>query len=446
MALQRTLRSLVLASLLGSVLPGLTTGCADEGDETGVVGASDDTGTDLEAELLALSPLPPMPADPTNAVADDPDAAWLGRWLYFDARLSSTGEYSCATCHDPTMGFGDGLRFSEAAGITDRHAPSILNTAWNTWFFWDGRADTHWAQALGPLENDKEQATSRLALVHLVTEDDSLRQGYEAVFGGLPDFSDPERFPADAKPLPNKPTDERQVAWAAMSAEDQHEVNVVFSNLGKAIAAYERQLVQENAPFDTYVEGRRTGDAQKLAAISEEAVAGLELYLGEGNCHFCHSGPSFSNHEFHNIGLATDPGQRLDDLGRYEGIPKLLDDPFNGVGEYSDDPGSSEVKLGYLALGDEQLGQFKVPSLRNVALSPPYMKAGQFATLEEVVHFYNELPEDPMFGHREDLMVELDWGDEEVAQMVAFLESLTGEPLPAELLGPPDSPVPPSAR
>lgn len=421
--------------------------CANGGGpETGQPGGEDSAAGLDEDEILALSPLPPPPADPTNAVADDPDAAWLGRWLYFDTRLSASGEHSCATCHDPELGFGDGLAFSEAAGRTDRHAPTVLNTVYNSWYFWDGRADTHWAQALGPMENDKEQGTSRLAVVHLVSEDAELRQAYEAVFGELPDVSDPERFPADAKPLPNSPGDERHQAWEAMSAEDQHAVNLVYSNLGKAIAAYERLLVMEDSPFDRYVEGLRTGDAALQGAISEDAVAGLQLYLGEGNCHFCHSGPAFTNREFHNIGMATDPGQRLDDLGRYEGIPKLLEDPFNGVGEYSDDPGSSEVKLGYLALGDEQLGQFKVPSLRNVALHPPYMKAGQLATLTEVVEFYSELPEEPMFGHREDLMVELDWSDEEIAQMVAFLESLTGEPLDEELTGPPDSPVPPSAR
>lgn len=428
-------------------LLGLLVACNGEGPgETGLPGGDDTADGVDEAQILALSPLPPPPADPTNAVADDPDAAWLGRWLYFDTRLSASGEHSCATCHDPAQGFGDGLSFSEAAGRTDRHAPTVLNTVYNSWFFWDGRADTHWAQALGPIENDKEQGTSRLAVVHLVTGDDELREAYEAVFGELPDVSDPDRFPADAKPLPNSPGDERNQAWEAMTEADQHTVNVVYSNLGKAIAAYERLLVMEDSPFDRYVEGLRTGDAELQGAISAEAVAGLELYLGEGNCHFCHSGPIFTNREFHNIGMATDPGQRLDDLGRYEGIPKLLEDPFNGAGAYSDDPGSSEVKLGYLTLGDEQLGQFKVPSLRNVALSPPYMKAGQLETLEDVVRFYSELPEEPMFGHREDLMVELDWSEDEIAQVVAFLESLTGEPLDEELTGPPDSPVPPSAR
>ena len=421
-------------------------GCSSGGEDTGPDGA--DTGpTDaLTQRVLALSPLPAPPSDPTNAAADDPDAAWFGRWLYFDTRLSGSGEFSCATCHDPAQGFGDGLAFSEAAGTTDRHAPTVLNTVYNTWFFWDGRADSHWMQALGPIENAKEQDTDRLAVVHLVAEDAELSAAYSAVFGPMPDVSDGDRFPAHAKPADVGGDSELDGAWQSMSAEDQDTVNRVFSNLGKAIAAYERQLVRADAPFDRYVEGLATGDEDLLAALDEDARTGLELFLGEGNCFFCHSGSTFSNNEFHNIGLETAEGQRLDDLGRYEGIPKLLDSAFNGLGAYSDDPGSAELELNYLVQSEEQLGQFKVPTLRNIAETGPYMKAGQFETLTEVVQFYNRLDQEPMFGHREDLMVELDWDDEQVAAMVAFLHSLTGAPLDDELMGPPASPVPDGAR
>ncbi len=432
----------------GALLLVLLAGCAsgEKGEEV-ETGLDDDTAVeDLSSRILALSPLPAPPEDPTNAVADDPDAAWFGRWLYFDTRLSGSGEHSCATCHDPALGFGDGLDYSVAAGTTGRHAPTVLNSVYNDWFFWDGRADSHWMQALGPIEDDAEQAFTRLEVVHLVVEDADLTAAYEATFGPLPDLSDQDRFPPVGRPVPNSPTDERQVAWDSMTEEDQETVNVVFVNLGKAIAAYERLLVRGDAPFDTYVEGLRSGDADKLGAISEEAVAGLDLYLTDGNCHFCHSGPTFTNNEFHNIGMATHTGQRPDDLGRYEGIQVVLESEFNSKGPYSDDPDFGALKLDYLAIGDEQLGQFKVPTLRNVATHPPYMVAGQLATLTEVVEFYNQLPEEPMFGHREDLMVELGWGEAEVASMVAFLESLTGEPLPAELTTAPDSPVPPSAR
>lgn len=433
----------VLLLLLACTGPGADSAAGTPGDSGG-----DDTGglDRIRSRLMGMSPLGAIPADPTNAVADDPDAAWLGRWLYFDTRLSGSGEHACATCHDPALGFGDGLSFSVAAGTTSRHAPTVLDTAWNEWFFWDGRADSHWSQALKPLEADNEQDTTRLAVVHLIHDDAELRAGYEAVFGPLPDLSDLERFPASGRPVSGRPTDPDDIAWSGMTADDQDTVNRVYSNVGKAIAAYERLLVRTDAPFDTYVEGLIEDDADKQAAISEDAAAGARLFAGEGNCFFCHVGSNLSNGEFHNIGLAWVPGLDPDDLGRYDGITDLLADPFNGIGAYSDAPEQAEDKLLYLTQGPEQIGQFKVPTLRNVALHPPYMHGGQKADLTEVVTFYSELPEEPSWGHREDLMVELDWSDEQIAQVVAFLESLTGETFDETLNGPPDSPIPPGAR
>lgn len=419
---------------------------SDGGSSDG--GSSDGGGLDTGADaLLALavqhSPLPALPDEPTNARADDPDAAWLGRWLFFDTRLSASGTHSCATCHDPDLGFGDGQAFSQAAGTTTRHSPTIWNTAWNDWMFWDGRADSHWAQALKPIEDPAEQATSRLAVVHLVAQDAELRLAYEGIFGPLPDLSDSARFPAQGKPT-GDPDDPLDQAWRAMAADDQHTVNVVFSNLGKAIAAYERQLIRGDAPFDRWVQGLQDGDPEKLAAISEQAVAGFELYRGQGNCHLCHAGPTFTNNSFHNVGLAWVPGIRKDDLGRYDGIATLLEDPFNGLGAYSDDPDAALYKLGYLTQGADQLGQFKVPSLRNVALSPPYMHGGQLPTLTDVVRFYSELDQQPTWGHREDLLVPLEWDEAQIASVVAFLESLTGAEPDPMWMGPPASPVPES--
>lgn len=416
----------------------------DPGGGGGGGDAGQDSGVDPWVALaLQHSPLPAVPAEPTNAWADDPDAAWFGRWLFYDPRLSGSGAHSCATCHDPALGFGDGLALSQAAGTTTRHAPTLWNTAFNDWMFWDGRADSHWAQALKPIEDPAEQATSRLAVAHLVADDPLLRAAYERIFGALPDLSDRARFPAQGKPT-GDPDDPLDQAWAGMTEEDRHAVDLVFSHLGKAIAAYERQLVRGDAPFDRWVEGLQDGDPDKLGAISQEAVAGFELFRGEGNCHLCHAGPTMTNHAFHNVGLAWVPGTRQDDLGRYEGITAVLEDPFNGQGAFSDDPGAALYKLGYLVQGPEQLGQFKVPSLRNVALSAPYMHGGQLPTLTDVVRFYSELDQEPAWGFREELMVPLHWDEAQIASVVAFLESLTGAAPDPSLLGPPASPVPES--
>jgi cytochrome c peroxidase len=227
-----------------------------------------------------------------------------------------------------------------------------------------------------------------------------------------------------------------------MTTEDQEIVNEVFVLVGKAIAAYERKLIRGDAPFDAWVAEAEAGDPES-DLISKEAKAGLSLFLGEGNCILCHSGPLFSNKAFHNIGLADRNWLTPFDNGRFNGISSLLDNPFNGSGRFSDDAEAGSLKIDHLVQGIEQLGAYKTPSLRNLPDTAPYMHGGHFATLTEVVESYSELEEMPSVGHREQFMETLNWDDNEIASMVAFLESLQGAPLDATLNGSPDSPIPP---
>ncbi len=415
-------------------------------------GGAPDTGDTHEAEqeltqaelsqATGLSPLPALPADPTNAWADVPGAAHLGQFLFFDTRLSGTGEFSCATCHDPEHGFSDEKQLSEATGTTGRHAPTALNSAFQDFLFWDGRADSLWCQALGPLEDAGEQATTRLAVAQLGTEDADLSMAYAQVFGAAPDLSDTARFPAEGKPVAGEPDHPHAVAWASMTTDDQEIVNEIFVHVGKAIAAYERKLIRGDAPFDAWVAEAGAGNPESNL-VSKEAKAGLSLFLGEGNCILCHSGPLFSNKAFHNIGLADRDWLTPFDNGRFNGISSLLDNPFNGRGRFSDDTEAGSLKIDHLVQGIEQLGAYKTPSLRNLPDTAPYMHGGHFETLTEVVESYSGLQELPSVGHREQFMETLDWDDNEIASMVAFLESLQGAPLDAALNGPPDSPIPP---
>lgn len=429
-----------------SIAPVLLLACAG-GADTAAPDTADAEGFFASDELdviATLSPLGAPAADPTNAVADDPDAAQLGQWLFYATALSADGTVSCATCHDPAQGLSDGLALSSGIGETARHAMPLWNTAHNRWFFWDGRCDTQWCQALKPLEHPDEMGTSRLAIAHLLDQDAELTQAYEQLFGPLPELSDSARFPAEGRPVTDDPTDPLDVAWAGMDPADQESINVVFANVGKAIAAYERLLLTGDAPFDAYaaVLAESGEDAARASGhLSASAERGLKVFAGAGNCHFCHSGPNFTNNEFHNIGLADQDWLSPEDTGRYDGIAALLAEPFRGDGAYSDDPSAAAVKLGHLVQGPEQLGQFKVPSLRNVAQSPPYMHGGQRETLTDVVVFYNELPEEPTWGHREELMVPLELDDDGVADLVAFLESLTGPGPDASLLVAPPSPL-----
>ncbi|MEM7309368.1 MAG: cytochrome c peroxidase [Planctomycetota bacterium] len=393
--------------------------------------------------LLHMAALPAPPVDPTNAVSADARAAHLGRFLFFDERLSGTGEISCATCHDPTRSWTDGRTMASGTAPMTRHTPSLWNVAYNRWFFWDGRADSLWAQALAPLEDPAEHAGSRLQYAHLIHDDRDLREAYERIFGPLPKLGDAHRFPAEGRPVPGDVDHPHHRAWMAMTADDRNAIDRVFSNLGKALAAFERRLVSRDSAFDRYVAALRRGDPAPPADFPPAAVRGLALFLGKGECRSCHHGPNFTDKEFHNTLLPTRAGGIAGEGGRLDAAPLVRADPFNGVGAYSDDPsGEAEAKLRFLAVHGDDHGKFKTPSLRNVALTAPYMHQGQFETLEEVLHFYSTLDEAPRYSrHPDPLMQPRNLSEEEIADLVTFLGTLTDDRLPAELTEPPPSPL-----
>ncbi len=367
------------------------------------------------ARILQHSPLPPPPPDPTNHFADDENAALLGQALFFDPRASKNGQVSCATCHDPKKAFSDGLPLAHGMGDGLRNAPSLYNVAWQRWLFWDGRADSTWAQALQPMENATELGTDRATLVGLVTRDATLRARYERVFG-----------PADAS-----------------------DVDRSFANLGKSLAAYERKLVSNDSPFDRFARALRTSDAAGIAAYPDDAKRGLALFEGRGDCRLCHSGPLFSDGEFHDIGVPSTGEHTRSDPGRHGGLERLGHDPFRASSPYSDAPDGDHARdLERLARTPETFGQIRTPSLRNVALTAPYMDEGQMATLDDVLHFYSTRAGAVTNGHHvETILRPLDLTAEEIADLKAFLATLTDVSLPEVLRGPPPlEPVPPSGE
>jgi cytochrome c peroxidase len=384
--------------------------------------------------ILQHSPLPPPPADPTNRVADSPDAARLGRFLFFDTRLSRNGAIACATCHDPKQGFADGKPMAQGLGTVKRHAPSLWNVAQQRWLFWDGRADSLWSQAPQPIENDVEMGGDRLAIAKLVAGDDALRAGYERVFGTPPDLSDTARFPAHAKPEGDAAS-----AWDAMGPADQDAVSRVFANVGKSLEAFERKLVSDRSRFDFFAKALREHDVEAQKQYPESALRGLVLFEGRANCRLCHAGPLFSDGEFHNIGVPTLDKSPPRDPGRREGIQKLARDPFNAAGPFSDDPrGPRAQEMTQLSSNAETWGQFRTPSLRNVARTAPYMQQGQFATLDDVLHYYSTLEGSVPAGHHGEQVIQpLHLTDVEIADLRAFLETLTDEVPLSALRSPP---------
>jgi cytochrome c peroxidase len=418
---------------------------------------------------LRMSPVPPAPVDPTNRVDADPRAAELGRLLFYSTALSKDGDVSCASCHLPEKSFVDGRRLALGVLPLERHTMSLWNLAHQRWFFWDGRADSLWSQSLVPIEDPLEHAFTRAGVAHAVRGDGALRQGYEELFGPLPPLEDSARFPAVARPVPandraHQLADEHaraaneggehhthlfgsgfrhphQRAWDAMAAEDQAAITGVFVNVGKALAAFQRQIESRDAPFDRFVEGLREQDVDKLASLDPAAIRGFELFIGEARCISCHGGPLFTDLEFHDTGVPGVPGAPVDDPGRSRGLEALGASEFGVRSDWSDDPeGPAGVKVDFLpgASHGHGPGEFKTPSLRSVATTAPYMHNGVFQTLEEVVAFYVTREGARRTGTTEKILMPLDLTAEDQADLVAFLRSLTGSPPDLARLGAPD--------
>jgi len=196
-----------------------------------------------EVDLLTslwLGSLPPLPPDPSNAVADDLRAAALGHRLFFDARLSANNQISCATCHAPALIFTDGR--SQALGTRPhrRNTMPLIGPAYSTWLLWDGHKDSLWAQAIDPIESPDEQGSTRLHALHLIGRNETYRTAYEEIFGPLPDLSDFNRFPDSGGPVDYPPY---RANWERMDPADQAAATRVLANIGKAIAAYERLIL-----------------------------------------------------------------------------------------------------------------------------------------------------------------------------------------------------------
>jgi cytochrome c peroxidase len=377
---------------------------------------------------LRIGSLPPLPPDPSNAYADDPRAAAFGQALFFDTRFSSNGEVACATCHIPEKLFNDGLPVGQGVGTMTRRTMPIAGTAYSPWLFWDGRKDSQWSQALGPMESPVEHGGTRTQYAHLI--DEQYRAQYEAVFGELPDFSDRTRFPDVAGPVDDPVA---RAAWDAMASTDREAVTQVYVNIGKAIAAYERLIVPGPSRFDQYVEALLNEDKEAMqSALTKDEVAGLRLFVGRAECTNCHNGPLFTNNDFHNTGVPAADGLPADD-GRASGVTKVLNDEFKCLSQWSDAGENDCAELRFVTSTGEQLeGAFKPPTLRNVAESAPYMHAGQYATLQEVLRHYNHPPLAPL-GHSE--LEPLGLTASELAQLEAFLRALSGAlNVPPELL------------
>jgi cytochrome c peroxidase len=235
-------------------------------------------------QSLSLAELPALSIDPSNRLANDSRALDLGYRLFFDTRLSSNSQVSCSSCHRPELMFTDGLPLAIGIDIGPRHTPSLVGTAYSPWFYWDGRKDSQWAQALAPLEARHEHESDRVSIIRLLAEDALLKNSYESAFGSLPVL---ESLPDSASPLG---TDAQQQAWQDIESNQQAAISGAFANVGKALAAYQRLILPGRTRFDRYAAelaaDKEMGETETLNSIE---IAGLKLFIGQGQCIICHN-------------------------------------------------------------------------------------------------------------------------------------------------------------
>lgn len=345
------------------------------------------------ARILQHGPWPaPLQRDPSNRVSGQPEAIALGKTLFFDQRLSGNGKSSCASCHLPELHFTDGKVRGLGFVELDRNTPGLLNVRLNRWFGWDGAADSLWAQSLRPIVDKREMAASTTHVGALLRGDAQLADGYRKAFGVPPSDDD----------------------------------DAVTANSGKALAAFQETLATGRTPFDDFRDALERGDSGSAMRYPAAAQRGLKIFVGKGNCSVCHFGPNFTNGEFGDIGIPFFVAPGRVDPGRYDGIKKLQESRANLLGPYSDDPArSSAAGTRHVSLEHRNWGEFRVPSLRNVANTAPYMHNGHLATLRDVVRYYSDLNEDRLHADGERILKPLKLSDTEAEDLAAFLESLT---------------------
>lgn len=350
--------------------------------------------TDAEVRrILSHGPWPTTwTPDPSNRVSGNPAAIALGRELFFEPRLSGDGSVRCASCHIEARAWQDARATATAFAPLERNTPSVHNVRFNRWFGWDGANDSLWAQSIRPLLDAREMRSDAARVARLLREDAALRARYEAAFGAAPPDDD----------------------------------EAVLVDAAKALAAFQETLVTGRTPFDEFRDALARGDRDAAARYPLDAQRGLRIFIGKGNCSVCHFGPNFTNGEFADVGVPFFVGRGAVDSGRHGGIRALKASRYNLLSRWNDDPTRrTAAKTRHVVAQHRNFGEFRVPSLRNVALTAPYMHNGRLATLHDVVRHYSEIDLDRLHSDGERILQPLHLDAREIDDLVAFLESLS---------------------
>jgi cytochrome c peroxidase len=335
---------------------------------------------------------PPSSRDPTNRVSGNPDAIDLGRRLFFYPRFSPNGYIACVACHQPDRSFTDTLPRARGLAPVERNAVALQNLRLHRWYGWGGNSDSLWMASLRPILDAREIGATAETVAFIVQTGDGVACRYKAAFGEEPSAHDADR---------------------------------VLVNVAKALAAYEETLVTGRTPFDDYRDALTRGESPP-ASYPADAQRGLKIFFGRGNCHACHKGPNFTDDAFRGTAVGTFVGQDIPDTGRLDGLRNVRASRYNLAGEYNDDP----AKAGANAVRDAKLephehARWRTPSLRNVAVSAPYLHNGTAASLHDVVRRYAKAVGRGPYIDDERRIRRVDLTPLDVDDLVAFLETLT---------------------
>ena len=345
------------------------------------------------ATIVSHGPWPPPPVrDDSNRASGQEAAIRFGEMLFFDHELGGDSRMSCSSCHDPGRAFTDGRKTGFGRARLNRNTTSLLNLGGNRWFGWGGENDSLWAQSIRPILALDEMASTPFLVRKIVLGNERYREQYREAFATDPANEDNE---------------------------------VVLVNVGKALAAYQETLVSQRSAFDDFRDAMVSGDETAMARYPRSAQRGLKLFVGEAGCSVCHLGPRFTNGEFDDVGIPLSvPGGV--DPGRYGGIQKLRSNPYNRLGPFNDgDVQTNAVATRAVRLAERKRTEFRVPGLRDLVETAPYMHDGSLATLREVVLHYSEFDETRMHPASERILRPLHLTDEQVDDLVSFLRSLS---------------------
>lgn len=348
------------------------------------------------SEISSIAAQGPWPVavsnDPGNELSGKTWAEELGKVLFFDASLSANESISCASCHQPELGFSDNRPVAIGLKQGVRNTQGLLDVGHQRWFGWGGGADSLWAASIRPFLNEHEMGQSVASLATM------LRQ----------------------KPYLTSILND-QLNRSELNDEE------IIAFAGKSIGAYLLTLNSTKTAFDRFRDALVTNDVNTQKDYPISAQRGLKIFIGEANCRVCHFGPNFSNGEFHDTGRPFFTGVGQVDPGRYAGITRVRTDPFNLLGQYSTGDDNTQLKTAAVRLGQVNWGQWRTPSLRNLRLTAPYMHDGSLETLRDVVDFYADIDTDRLHSKGESVLKPLDLNDAQRTDLVNFLQSLSAE-------------------